>query len=72
MPGIWEEVEAVLDTLCLQPPELRFCEDCGSEMVNVSTLFFFVEGERKWAIPLPLCPKCSSSTYLKLASAEAA
>ena len=49
--------------LCDQPPMVRRCETCGSEMTNVDVLFFLATNERSWNIPLPICKKCSREKY---------
>jgi hypothetical protein len=34
------EIEALFDGLSAQPPLVCVCKDCGSEMLQVDTMFF--------------------------------
>jgi hypothetical protein len=47
-------IETLFEGLCSQPPTVRRCEKCGSEMINVDVLFFLATNERSWNIPLPI------------------
>jgi hypothetical protein len=52
------EIEALFDGLSAQPPVVCVCKDCGSEMLQIDTVFFLSGNERGWKLPLPVCPKC--------------
>jgi hypothetical protein len=58
-PAIRGELETLFDTLSDQAQELRFCKNCGLQMIYIDAMFFLAEGERSWNVPLPMCPKCS-------------
>jgi hypothetical protein len=55
---IMTELEHLFETLSSGPRQVRFCETCGSQMVEVDTPFVLLEGERSWTVPVPICQKC--------------
>jgi hypothetical protein len=71
-PTRTEEVEAALDVLFTQPVTVHQCQRCGCEMVNLDATIYLAETERRWNVPLPVCPRCDLEEYLKLISLRAA
>lgn len=71
-PTRTEEVEAALDVLFAQPVTVHQCQHCGCEMVKVDATVYLAETERRWNVPLPVCPRCDLEEYLKLISRQAA
>jgi hypothetical protein len=66
------EIETLFDALCVRPPTVHLCENCGLEMINIDVLFFLANNERSWNIPLAICTKCNREEYLKFISRQAA
>jgi hypothetical protein len=62
--GIITEIEAIFDSLSVQRSEAHFCQQCGTAMVDVETLFFLTDAERGWSVGVPVCPKCCGGSKL--------
>jgi hypothetical protein len=54
-----ESLQQMVDALSDAAPGKKYCEDCGSLLVHLDTLFWLDGLEKSWNIALPYCDNCN-------------
>jgi hypothetical protein len=57
-PEIIEQIGELLDTLHIHGRKDSCCLHCGSPLKRVHAIFFLLESDRTWNVPLPICSRC--------------
>ncbi len=69
MPAPPQNVKDLFNELSSRPPANE-CLKCGSELLYLDAMFFWLGSVQTWTIPLPFCPTCLQESTGALAVSD--